>query len=91
MAEEDRDNVRAALDLAAQALNEVVGPDRGPVHSGEDREGNQVRLGLGKYADYLRERGARRADDLLVLYGDGFLRGLAEDRGDQGTRGLGAD
>jgi hypothetical protein len=84
------ENVRAALDLAAWALNEVVGPDRVPVLSGEDREGRQVRLGPGKYAGYLRERGGQRADDLLVLDGDGFPHGLAEDRGDQGTRGFGA-
>ena len=43
---EDLDDVCAALDLAVEALDGVVGPDLGPVLAGEGGERGQVRLGV---------------------------------------------
>lgn len=87
---EDLYDVGAALDLTAQTLEGVVGPDLGPVLPGEGRKRGQVRLCLGEHVSDLWERGAQGADDVLVLGGDGLPAGLSEDRGDQGARRLGA-
>ena len=87
---EDLHDVGAALDLATQALDGVVGPDLGPVLLGEGRKRGQVRLGLGEHVSDLWERGVQGADDVLVLGGDGLPAGLSEDRGIQGVHGLGA-
>ena len=87
---EDLDNVGAALDLAAQALDGVVGPDLLPVLPGEGRKRGQVGLGVGEHVGDLGEGVLQGVDDVLVLGGDGLLAGLGEDRGDQGARRLGA-
>ena len=55
---EDLDNVGAALDLAVETLDGVVGPDLGPVLPGEGCERGQVRLGVGEHVSDLWEGGA---------------------------------
>ena len=52
-------------------------------------EGRWVRLGVGRHLSDLGEGVPQSVDDVLVLGGDGLGRGLGEDRGDQGARGLG--
>lgn len=87
---EDLHDVGAALDLATQALDGVVGPDLGPVLPGEGCKRGQIRFGLGEHVSDLRERGVQGVDDVLVLGGDGLPAGLSEDRGDQRIDRLGA-
>lgn len=87
---EDLHDVGAALDLAIETFDGVVGPDLGPVLLGEGCEGGQIRLCLGEHDGDLWERGAQGVNDVLVLGGDGLSAGLSEDRGDQGVDRLGA-
>ena len=54
---EDLYDVGAALDLAVETLDGVVGPDLGPVLLGEGGERGQVGLGLGEHVSDLWERG----------------------------------
>ena len=83
---EDLDHGGTALDLPARVFNGAVEPDRGPVLSGEGREGGQARLGLGRHVDDLRERRTQKAGDLLVLGGDSLPTGLSEEGENEGAR-----
>lgn len=55
---EDLHDVGAALDLAVETFDGVVGPDLGPVLLREGCEGGQIRLCLGEHVGDLWERGA---------------------------------
>lgn len=55
---EDLHDIGAALDLAVETLDGVVGPYLGPVLPEKGSEGGQVGLGLGEHVGNLREGGA---------------------------------
>ena len=58
---EDLDDVCAALDLAVEALDGVVGPDLGPVLAGEGGERGQVRLGVDQHLGDSEGNGSLKA------------------------------